>query len=242
MTLSPSEPNIIALVPAYNEEKHIGDVVRQAMQYLPVMVVDDGSKDHTAAVAADAGATVIRQQPNQGKGAALVNGFRSALALGCEAIVMLDADLQHDPAEIPLFLNAYAANQTDLIIGSRDFRQMPQPRRTTNTLGTNMFSWAVGQYIPDNQSGYRLLTRRMMEATLATRETNFEFEVEMIVVCVQRGYTLGWVPIRTIYGDEKSHIRPLRHILHFTRVVLQTRRAVQKAKKQRQQSEEILHG
>lgn len=217
---------ILALIPAYNEGYHIAEVVRQAHAYLPVLVIDDGSQDNTSAQAESAGAEVFRQIPNQGKGAALMNGFRMALQRGYHAIVMLDADGQHDPTEIPRFLQLFEDIHPDLIIGQRDFRGMPRFRRTTNTFGTWVFSWAVGQYIPDNQSGYRLLSRRMMEATLESRETNFEFEVEMIVACIQQHYRLAWVPIRTIYGDEKSHIRPLRHGYHFMRMVLQTRKAI----------------
>lgn len=221
-------PPIIAVMPAYNEGRHIAEAVRLTRKYLPVLVVDDGSRDNTAEQAESAGAEVLRQVPNQGKGMALIAGYRRALDLGCEAVVMLDADLQHDPDEIPKFLNLYNQQQADLIIGQRNFRKMPQPRQTTNTIGTWMFSWAVGQPIPDNQSGYRLLSRRMMEATLESRETNFEFEVEMIVLCVKLGYKLAWVPIKTIYGNETSHIRPLRHAYHFIRVVLQARAAVRK--------------
>jgi glycosyltransferase involved in cell wall biosynthesis len=219
---------ILAVIPAYNEMRHIAIVVQQASQYLPVLVVDDGSRDETAQTAEAAGATVLRQTPNQGKGAALVNGFHFALSQGCSAVIMLDADGQHAPIEIPAFLNRFQENSSDLIIGQRDFRYMPPLRRRTNTMGTHMFSWAIGQRIPDNQSGYRLLSRRMMEAMLASHETNFEFEVEMIVVCVRNSFRLDWVPIQTIYGDEKSHIRPLRHAYHFIRMVLQTRAAVRK--------------
>ncbi len=222
--------SILALIPAYNESRHIANVVQQARQFLPVLVIDDGSSDKTAEQAALGGAEVVRQVPNQGKGAALMNGFRQAISQGYSAVIMLDADGQHDPQEIPKFINAFRDMHADLVIGQRDFRGMPRLRRTTNTLGTTMFSWAMGQYIPDNQSGYRLLSRRMMEATLESRETNFEFEVEMIVVCVRREYQLAWVPIRTIYGDETSHIRPLRHAYHFIRMVLQTRKAVQQNK------------
>lgn len=221
-------PKIIALIPAYNESTHIAEVVRQTLPHLPALVVDDGSLDNTAEVAAQAGATVVRQTPNQGKGAALMNGFRQALEMGCDALIMLDADGQHDPQEITKFLYAYEATQPDLIIGQRDFRYMPFVRRNTNTLGTWMFSWAVGQDIPDNQSGYRLLSRRMCEAMLSSTETNFEFEVEMIVICIQKQFKLSWVPIRTIYGSEKSHIRPLRHTYHFIRMVLQSRSAVRR--------------
>lgn len=222
--MSTDTEKILALIPAYNEEKHITRVVERARAYLSVVVVDDGSRDHTAEYAESVGAYVIRQHPNQGKGEALRNGFRHALKIGARAVVMLDADGQHDPEEIPSFLQSYRQSQADLIIGLRDFSRMPVVRRTTNTIGRYLFSWAAGQYIPDNQSGYRLVSSRLMEAMLASREGGFEFEVDMIVVCLQRGYRLDWVPIRTIYADEKSHIRPLRHVYHYFRLVWQTRR------------------
>jgi len=220
--------SLLALIPAYNENKHITTVVEKTRRYLPVLVVDDGSKDDTAQLAESAGAEVLRQVPNQGKGAALMAGFRYALEKGYPGLVMLDADGQHDPDEIPKFLDDYSQTQADLIIGARDFSQMPLVRRTSNTFGTRMFSWAMGQYIPDNQSGFRMLSARMLEAMLASKETKFEFEVEMIVVCIQHGYRLGWVPIRTIYGDEKSHIRPLQHTYHFFRMIMQTRKAMRR--------------
>jgi glycosyltransferase involved in cell wall biosynthesis len=224
-----TDPLLLALIPAYNESQHIVPVIQGALRSLPVLVVDDGSSDSTAEIAAAAGAQVLLQRPNQGKGAALMNGFRRALELGAQAVIMLDADGQHDPAEIPAFINVYTKNHPDLIIGKRDFSGMPPVRRVSNTIGTWLFSWAVGQPVPDNQSGYRMLSRRMLEATLASRETSFEFEVEMIVTCIQRGYALDWVPIRTIYGDEKSHIRPLRHLFHFLRMVWQTRQAIHRS-------------
>ena len=112
---------------------------------LPVVVVDDGSTDDTAAQAEAAGATVIRQVPNQGKGAALRAGFRHALEQGADAVVTLDADGQHDPDEIPVFLAAFARDRPELVIGRRDFSQMPAARRVSNTLGGWVFSAAVGR-------------------------------------------------------------------------------------------------
>jgi glycosyltransferase involved in cell wall biosynthesis len=225
MSVDNQTPNILVLIPAYNEGHRVAGVIKKAEQFLPVLVIDDGSTDDTATHAENAGAELLRQVPNQGKGAALIAGFRKAIELGYEAVIMLDADGQHDADEIPKFLAAYQVDHADLVIGQREFKYMPRLRRTTNTLGTWMFSWAMGQHIADNQSGYRLLSRRMMEAMLESNETNFEFEVEMIVQCVLHKYRLAWVPIRTIYGDEKSHIRPVRHAYHFFRMVFQTRRA-----------------
>ncbi|MBZ0307979.1 MAG: hypothetical protein K8I82_18065, partial [Anaerolineae bacterium] len=93
-------------------------------------------------------------------------------------------------------------------------------------LGRWLFSWAIGQPIPDNQSGYRLISARLMRALLDSQEQGFEFEVEMIVTCVQYGYRLEWVPIRTIYQDETSHIKPLHQVIHFLRLVKKTWQAM----------------
>ena len=224
--MSRDAATVLALIPAYNEAQRISPVIAAALAHLPVLVVDDGSKDETASVAQVAGATVLRQIPNQGKGAALRTGLRWALEHGYDAILTLDADGQHDPAEIPALLAAFTASKADLLIGSRDFSQMPLSRRAANTLGRWSFSWALGQRVEDNQSGYRLLSRRMAEAVLDSQEQGFEFEVEMIVTCVQQGYTLAWAPIRTIYGDQGSHIDPWTHMRNWVRVVRQTRRTM----------------
>jgi glycosyltransferase involved in cell wall biosynthesis len=240
-------PRVLALIPGYEEGPRIGAVVERARRHLPVLVVDDGSTDDTAARAEAAGAVVLPQRPNQGKGAALRMGFRRALDEGYDAVVTLDADGQHDPDEIPRFLAAFAGGdealagasgpagpaavaasgpRPELVIGRRDFGQMPPVRRLSNTLGGAAFSWAVGRPIPDNQSGYRLLGRRLMAAMVASRESGFEFEVEMIAVCIRRGWTLGWVPISTIYAGEPSHVRPIHHLRNFVRATGAARRLI----------------
>jgi glycosyltransferase involved in cell wall biosynthesis len=218
--------DILAFIPAYNEAERITPVVVGARRHLPVLVVDDGSHDATAALAQAAGATVVSQQPNAGKGAALKLGFRWAVTHGYAAVITLDADGQHDPQEIPTFLRAYRAEPCDLIIGERDFSQIPIVRRTSNTIGRITFSWALGRTVRDNQSGYRLISRRLMETMLISEEQGFQFEVEMIVVCVRQGFHLCSVPIRTIYAGESSHIQPLRHVLEFMRMLFLTWRAM----------------
>lgn len=216
---------ILALIPAYNESLRVASVVAGALGHLPVLVIDDGSTDDTAAQAEDAGATVLVQNPNQGKGAALQAGFRYALAEGYEAVITLDADGQHNPVEIPKFIESYQTKPADLIIGQRDFSQMPPVRRLANWLGGLAYSWAVGQRIFDNQSGYRLISRRLLTALLEhPREGGFEYEVEMITLCVRRGFKLAWVPIQTIYAGEASHIQPLQHTKNFLRLLWRTRR------------------
>ena len=219
---------ILAVIPGYQEGPRIGAVVRAALTCLPVVVVDDGSTDDTAAQAKEAGATVLVQRPNAGKGAALRAGFRYALDRGADAVVTLDADGQHDPTEIPAFLAAFEANRSELIIGRRDFGSMPAVRRLSNTLGGLVFSAAVGRRIEDNQSGYRLIGRRLMTELLDSDESGFAFEVEMIARCIALGLPIADVPIRTIYAGEPSHIRPWTHLRSFMRVSRDARRIVRK--------------
>jgi len=222
---------IVAVVPGYQEGPRIALVVEGARRYLPVVVIDDGSSDDTASRAASAGATVLRQVPNQGKGAALRAGFRRALDDGADAVITLDADGQHDPAEIPAFLSAYARSQPELVIGRRDFGAMPPVRRLSNTLGGLIFSAAVGRRIPDNQSGYRLIGRRLMTALLDSHESGFAFEVEMIARCIALDLPMAWVPIRTIYAGQPSHIRPWAHFMSFLRASRNARRVVRRARR-----------
>ena len=103
---------------------------------------------------------------------------------------------------------------------------MPPIRRLSNTLGGWVFSAAVGRRVADNQSGYRLIGRRLMTALLDSDEPGFEFEVEMIARCIALGLPIADVPIRTIYAGEPSHIRPWRHFTEFLRVSRDARRIV----------------
>jgi glycosyltransferase involved in cell wall biosynthesis len=214
-----NEDKILALIPAWNEEAFIGPVIEAARAQLPVLVVDDGSQDSTPDLAASAGAEVVRHEENRGKGQALITGFAWALAQGFDAVVTLDADGQHDPTEIPLFLSAYKKNAFELIIGRRNFRQMPFPNRFANPIGSFLLTLALKERIYDNQSGYRLHTRKLLES-LDLKMTGFELEVEVVMQTVCLGMTIGWVPIRTIYGTGKvSYFHPLRDTFRFLKMV-----------------------
>jgi glycosyltransferase involved in cell wall biosynthesis len=218
--------SILAVIPAFQEGPRIGTVVTTAARHLSVVVVDDGSTDDTAARAKLAGAHVLVQPRNGGKGAALRTGFRHALEREVDAVVTLDADGQHDPDEIPVFVRAFEAARPELVIGRRDFSAMPPIRRLSNTLGGWALSAAVGRRIVDNQSGYRLIGRQLMTVLLDSDEDGFEFEVEMIARCIALGLPMTEVPIRTIYAGEPSHIRPLAHLGSFLRVSRDARRIV----------------
>ncbi len=247
--------SVLAIVPAHNEAGRIGAVVAAiAVQGLPLLVVDDGSSDGTGAEAAAAGAQVLRLEPNRGKGAALKAGFREALAATASgpdpaggggeaaadsgapaplwaAFLTLDGDGQHDPSEIPRLLEAWVRTGADLVVGARDYRDMPPIRWFTNSVSRALFSRALGQWIPDNQSGYRLHSRRIAEVALASEEQGFAFEVEEIAICVGRGYQLAWVPIKTIYGTEKSDIKPWTHFSSFMRVTRRARRRMREERR-----------
>ncbi|NIS82796.1 MAG: glycosyltransferase [Anaerolineales bacterium] len=211
--------DVLVLIPAWNEAAHISAIVEAAAEFLPVLVVDDGSVDETPQLSAIAGATVIRHEENLGKGRALVTGFQWGVKEGYNAIISLDADGQHDPVEIPNFLTAYESHAGDLIIGRRDFRQMPFPNAWANPIGSFLLSLALGQRIYDNQSGYRLYTRRLLEA-LDLQSSGFELEVEVIAQAITKGFRIGWVKIRTIYGTgKKSYFHPWHDSIRFFKMV-----------------------
>jgi len=180
--------------------------------------VDDGSTDGSAAAAALAGAKVVAHAVNQGKGKALNTGFDYAVARGVAAAITLDADGQHDPDEIPLFIEAFRAGQGDIII------QMPAKSQIGNRVGSFLLRLAMGRPIPDNQSGYRLFSREAMEKVRPT-STRFEAEVEMLLRADLAGLKVGWVPIKTIYNEKKSHFRPVQDSALFFKMAWRIWRA-----------------
>lgn len=215
---------IIVLIPAYNEVRFIGSVVRGALQHAPVIVIDDGSTDGTGAAAALAGAKVLAHATNRGKGKALNTGFDYAVQRGVDAAITLDADGQHDPAEIPKFIDAFHAGKGEVIIGQRDFSQMPARNQFGNRTGTFLLGLAMGRPIPDNQSGYRLLSWAVLER-IRPDSSRFEAEVELLLRAQLAGFRTAWVPIRTIYNEKVSHFRPAHDSWLFLKMVWRIWRA-----------------
>ncbi|MBN2555916.1 MAG: glycosyltransferase family 2 protein [Anaerolineales bacterium] len=210
---------VIALIPAWNEGERLEPILRQTQEYLPVLVVDDGSIDDTVAVARRCGAIVVEHPHNQGKGVALITGFNWALEHGYDAVMTLDADGQHDPADIPAFMDVYQHGDAPLIIGRRDFSKMPFPRLYTNPFGSWLLSRALGRKIDDNQSGFRIYRRSLLE-TVELTTSGFELEVEVIMEAVVRGMDIDWVDIKTIYDiDKVSYFHPIRDSIIFLGMV-----------------------
>jgi glycosyltransferase involved in cell wall biosynthesis len=213
--------NVAAIIPAYLEEKHVGDVVRRTLKQLAnVVVVDDGSNDRTADEARSAGADVIVHEQNRGKGESIKSGFRYWLEHGSTYVVILDADGQHLPEEIERFLTAAASGIGELLIGTRmnDVREMPAVRRMVNRYMSRKISRACGQDIPDTQCGFRMVHRSIIPSLLGGTE-RFDYETEMLILASRAGCRIASVPISTVYSDEVSSIHPVRDTLRFFKLM-----------------------
>ncbi|MCX7804311.1 MAG: glycosyltransferase family 2 protein [Planctomycetota bacterium] len=208
---------ICGLIPCYNEAGCIAAVVRGALKHLSaVIVVDDCSTDDTARIAKEAGALVVRHETNRGKGAALKTGFERAAVEGFEAVLTMDGDGQHDPDEIPAFLEAYAAGDCDVVLGCRRFdrRVMPLVRICSNSFTSWAVSRAAGRKISDSQTGFRLVRIETWRSVPLVSD-RFDLESEFIIKVCRAGARIREVPIRTIYAGEKSKIRPLKDTWRF---------------------------
>ena len=216
---------VAAVIPAYQAEAWVGAVVRGVLEQLgSVLVVDDGSTDATAERAREAGAEVVSLPENRGKGAALRRAFDEWLERDVDAVVTLDADGQHLPSEIPRLVAA--ATGADLVLGSRDhlFRRMTGLRRWSNTLSSRAISIAAGLPLPDVQTGFRLYSRRLLEA-VPLREDRFEAESAVVVRAARRGLAVRCVPVELGFADgtRTSHYRPLIDSLRIARAVVAAR-------------------
>lgn len=215
--------NVAALIPAYREERFIADVVRRAREHVSwVLVIDDGSDDNTAEAAQAAGAEVIIHPENAGKGNALQTGLRDLVVRGFEYVMILDADGQHLPEEIPRFLEAAQSRGSKLIVGNRmqHTRDMPWNRRWTNRFMSSQISWLCGQRVPDTQCGFRLIHRDLVPRLLGGKRTgHFQYETEMLVLTSWSGQAIGAVPVSTVYGEETSSIHPLQDALRFFKLM-----------------------
>jgi glycosyltransferase involved in cell wall biosynthesis len=201
--------------------RFIGEVVKRVLDHTcAVLVVDDGSGDETAAVAEAAGATVIRHPTNLGKGAALKTGLTHAAKANAPFFLFLDGDGQHDPADVPGFYRVMNSSQADLVVGNRmnDLEKMPAVRRWTN----KFMSWQIGLIckvpLSDSQCGFRLARREVLPI-LTAPSNRFEFETESLILAARHGFRIAFTPVRTIYADQQSKIRPLRDTIRYLKLL-----------------------
>jgi glycosyltransferase involved in cell wall biosynthesis len=216
-----------AVIPAYQDEKHIGDIVRRTRERLDhVLVIDDGSSDQTAQRAREAGAEVIVHDQNRGKGEAIKTGLGQGIGREVGWVILLDSDGQHLPEEIDRFLSAAAsATRPTFFIGNRmnDVARMPFIRRVVNRCMSRQISRVCGQRIPDTQCGFRMVHRQMVPELLGGGH-RFDYETEVLIIASRKGYRIESVPITTVYTDQVSKIHPVRDTIRFLKLMWRYRK------------------
>ncbi|MBI2482553.1 glycosyltransferase family 2 protein [Candidatus Uhrbacteria bacterium] len=189
----------LAIIPAFNEAETIAEVVRRVREILPdVVVIDDGSSDATAQLARTAGADVVSHCVNRGLGAALGTGMAAARMRSADIAITLDADGQHDPAEIPTLIAPIASGDADLVIGVRSGGGAPFHRRVFHGIANAMTRLLFGVRCSDTQSGFRACSRRAMEC-IEIRTNRMEVSSEILAEAARHDLRVVEVPIRTIY-------------------------------------------
>ena len=205
--------NVVAIIPAYNEEKALADVIGKTLENVDdVIVVDDGSSDKTSEVAIEAGARVIRHSVNLGKGEALKSGFK---AIGDDSIIItIDGDGQHNPSEIPDLVRPIVEDGADLVNGSRYMNgpeeNTPAYRRVGQKVLDIATNISAGTRVTDSQSGFRAFSSKSKNV-FRFKDTGFGIESEMLVDAAEAGLKIVEVPITVRYDLDGSTKDPITH-------------------------------
>ncbi|HOV22522.1 MAG TPA: glycosyltransferase family 2 protein [bacterium] len=214
---------IAVVIPAYNEEKKIGEVVKEAKKlFEKVIVINDGSTDKTEEIAKNQGAIVISHSKCMGKGTALKTAFSYIISEGIPAFITIDGDGQHLISDSENFIEKYKKiKRGGIFIGKRKMvsTKMSFLRRITNTSMSLLISLLSFQWIPDTQCGYRLIKKDVIEKVKLIT-SHYETESELLIKASWKGFRIVSVPITTVYRDEKSKIKPGRDTLRFFKMIL----------------------
>lgn len=208
-----SQPKILVALPAYNEERYIGSVILRARQYADeVIVLDDGSTDATSEIARLAGATVIRHEENKGYGAAIQSLLAEAKRKNPDVLVLLDADAQHNPDEIPSLIKSIISEGSDLVVGSRKQQKakIPAYRRIGQGVLSYFSSILSKEKLSDSESGFRVFSRKAI-TVLEPRESGMAVSAETIADAAEKGLKITEVPISVAYTKDSSTLNPVRH-------------------------------
>ena len=220
------------IIPVYNHQQQVGEVIRQALQLgLPVFVIDDGSTDSTSKIINTiSGINILHHSVNQGKGAALLTGFTAAREKNCDWAITIDGDGQHKPEDAPSLLQAVGGGKRCIVIGKRQGMEGKKNVPWTSRFGrkfSNFWVWVSGgPMLTDSQSGFRLYP--LPEALeLGVQARRYQFEVEILVKARQQGIETLEVPVQVVYqkkGARVSHFRPWldfwRNSTTFSRLII----------------------
>lgn len=216
----------VAVIPAFNEAGTIRAVTAHVLKHLDrVVVVDDGSTDRTVDCLGEVPVTILRHSRNLGKAAALWRGMQHAMAQGAVAVITVDGDGQHDPADIPALLDLHRRHPSAIIIGARLHmrRAIPRLRYVANRVANFWISWAAGCRIQDSQSGFRLYPMAVLNAVAPQCDatSGFAFESELLIEAGRQGVPIRTVPVSAIYGRHlrHSHFRQVGDVVRITRMV-----------------------
>ena len=214
--------NTIVIIPSFNEAKSIGEVVRNTTELgLSALVIDDGSIDNTQRIALDNGAMVVGHRQNLGKGYSVRQGIEYvAKKTNFEWIVIMDGDGQHHPLDIKSLMDATRSSDVEMVSGNRMFQtqEMPPVRVLTNKFMSWVISGMCRQHIPDTQCGFRLIKVSALKK-MKLVSTKYDIESEMLIQAAKNGIKIESAPIRTIYGEEVSKIKPLRDTMRFIALI-----------------------
>jgi glycosyltransferase involved in cell wall biosynthesis len=194
---------IIVVIPAFNEERTIGQVIRSVKQYVPdIIVVNDGSEDKTGVIAKNEGASVYVHIINRGLGGALGTGITAALQQGADIIVTFDADGQHKAEDIPNLIRSLQNGESDIVIGSRMFNHdgMPFFRKIYNIFGNFLTYFVFGIHVSDSQSGLRAFSRKTA-SLMKLKANRMEVSSEIIREIKVNRLKFKEIPIKPIYTD-----------------------------------------
>jgi len=214
--------NIFIVIPTYNERRSIGSIVKELRKRdFRVVVVDDGSRDHTIVDANKFGAELVIHSKNVGKGRCIKEGLEYCLENGCDIVITMDGDGQHDLKEIDKFIEQYKSSGADIVLGNRmhDAKKMPFVRRWTNIFMSFVISCILGERIDDTQCGYRLLSRKAIEK-MSLKTTKYEIESEMLLEAKRHNLVISSIDIDSIYQGESSQINPFFDTIRFIKLII----------------------
>lgn len=217
-----AEQKIAIVMPTYNNVQTVGAVITALLPYCgAIFVVNDGSTDGTLAVLRDFGSqiTLISYDKNRGKGYALKCGFRAARAQGFRYAITIDSDGQHKAHDLPKFLTAIKENEDSILLGSRTFdhENMPQKSKFANRFSNFWFRVQTAKKVQDTQTGFRLYPIQKM-GNMAPITSRYEAELELLVRCAWRGFSILEVPIHVFYPKKEERVSHFRPKIDFLRI------------------------